>query len=590
MLQQCMCTFVDVIRNFTKTMSDIKTNATVTLTVNGKQAQDMLDNLKKKSQDLEKAIENAAHMQMLGGSAAAMFGNPLTAAYEANYDPESFAKRMSDSLASYATFDANKGYASINGMNMDFVRNIAKAMGISEEDAVKNAKKQSEVKYKEGAFGATLGQYNQQQRDFILNKSYVENGKLMINDASGNKHDISSGKLSDNMLQEMMKFTNMDDSELMRQQALSLTSIDERITGWETSFFATIADKISNFLPQIENIVNYIGEFATSEIAPKIAKGVEDVGKWLVGHGDDIKNIADTLTGSISSALNFFSQSWRWLKVTLGLIGASYLFKGYQWIKNLPIQGQAIRDKFRWGNGGGSPAAAMSNGGGGSPAAATAQTPKPTAQTKPTINSRTPVNVGGKEYRFDNRGRLQVKNGNNWQNTTKRVTNANKSLVQAKQLEQAYLNPSASQSSISNATANSARQASNTVSTASNSAKSGGFLSKLKSFGSGASKFAKIGSGVLGAGLAIGQGAMALVSYKNQKEELAQRLANGEINENDYNAQLASAKTERNESVGGSKNIGKILKVLPKVLGKVLKKWQVVFGEELKTLPKELGV
>lgn len=41
-------------------MSNINTNATVTLTVNGKQAQDMLDNLKKKSLDLEKAIENAA--------------------------------------------------------------------------------------------------------------------------------------------------------------------------------------------------------------------------------------------------------------------------------------------------------------------------------------------------------------------------------------------------------------------------------------------------------------------------------------------------------------------------------------------------
>lgn len=41
-------------------MSSINANATVTLTVNGKQAQDMLDNLKKKSVDLEKAIENAA--------------------------------------------------------------------------------------------------------------------------------------------------------------------------------------------------------------------------------------------------------------------------------------------------------------------------------------------------------------------------------------------------------------------------------------------------------------------------------------------------------------------------------------------------
>ena len=41
-------------------MSSINTNATVTLTVNGKQAQDMLDNLKRKSQGLEKAIEGAA--------------------------------------------------------------------------------------------------------------------------------------------------------------------------------------------------------------------------------------------------------------------------------------------------------------------------------------------------------------------------------------------------------------------------------------------------------------------------------------------------------------------------------------------------
>lgn len=41
-------------------MSSINTNATVTLTVNGKQAQDMLDKLKTKSVELEKAIENAA--------------------------------------------------------------------------------------------------------------------------------------------------------------------------------------------------------------------------------------------------------------------------------------------------------------------------------------------------------------------------------------------------------------------------------------------------------------------------------------------------------------------------------------------------
>lgn len=45
---------------YTNIMSSINTNATVTLTVNGKQAQDMLYDLKKKSQDLQRAIEDAA--------------------------------------------------------------------------------------------------------------------------------------------------------------------------------------------------------------------------------------------------------------------------------------------------------------------------------------------------------------------------------------------------------------------------------------------------------------------------------------------------------------------------------------------------
>ena len=41
-------------------MSNINTNATVTLTVNGKQAEDMLVKLKAQASNLENAIEKAA--------------------------------------------------------------------------------------------------------------------------------------------------------------------------------------------------------------------------------------------------------------------------------------------------------------------------------------------------------------------------------------------------------------------------------------------------------------------------------------------------------------------------------------------------
>ena len=303
--------------------------------------------------DLDKAIENAAHMQMLGGSAAVNFGNPLTAAYEANYDPEAFAKRMSDSLASYATFDANKGYASINGMNMDFVRQIAKAMGISEEDAVKNAKKQSEVKYKEGAFGATLGQYNQKQRDFILNKSYVENGKLMINDASGNKHDISSGKLSDNMLQEMMKFTNMDESELMRQQALSLTSIEEEVKGYKTSFKATIAEPIIKKAEEIQVLIKGWGDMAIDKIAVPLSGKLEKFLDMLTkenGFLASLNKFATSLTGGFFKTI-ISNLEW--------ILGAVLAIKAFQLGKGAYNLGKTLLGK----GGGGSTAAALSSGG-----------------------------------------------------------------------------------------------------------------------------------------------------------------------------------------------------------------------------------
>jgi hypothetical protein len=304
--------------------------------------------------DLDKAIENAAHMQMLGGSAAASFGNPLTAAYEANYDPEAFAKRMSDSLASYATFDANKGYASINGMNMDFVRNIAKAMGISEEDAVKNAKKQSEIKYKEGAFGTTLGQYNQQQRDFILNKSYVENGKLMINDASGNKHDISSGKLPENMLKEMMKFTNMDDSELMRQQALSLTSIDETVKGYKTSFTATIAEPIIKKAEEIQTAIKGWGDMAIQKIAIPLAGKLD---KFLTMLTDE---------NGILASLNNFAKSWTRGFFKLIISNLEWILGGVLAIKAFKFgKGAYDLGKTLLGKGGGSGGAAKAANGSG---------------------------------------------------------------------------------------------------------------------------------------------------------------------------------------------------------------------------------
>ena len=245
------------------------------------------------------AIEHSAQMQMLGGSAAVAFGNPLTAAYEANYDPESFAKRLSDSLASYAQYDSKTGMARINGMNMDFVRSIAKAMGISADEAAKMAKKEAEVRYKNNVFGTDLDRIagnRQDVRDMLLNKSYMRDNKLYITDSQGKERSLKEYASTEDGKKEMERMTSlfdMDDSELMAQQASTLISIDERIAGIMTSLTGKFSEKLVDILPKIQDLL-------------------QRTGNWLIDHADkiadNIKKLANSFIDNVPKIVKWFED------------------------------------------------------------------------------------------------------------------------------------------------------------------------------------------------------------------------------------------------------------------------------------------
>jgi hypothetical protein len=272
--------------------------------------------------DLDKAIENAAQMQMLGGSAAANFGNPLTAAYEANYDPEAFAKRMSDSLGSYATFDAKTGMSNINGMNMDFVRNIAKAMGISVEEASKMAKKQAEVKYKENQFGSTLDRYglNEDQKNFLINNSQVKNGELVYTDAKGVEHNVNQEGISPKLIDEMQRIANMSDKDIMLEQSAKLTSIDEHIEGAQSQVAASFAEGIQPYIDDIGKQIQGLGDFF-SEYAKvwgaDTGKVIGEAMAWINKNGETIKNIASGILDGVTKVFNFVSNHWKELLIAI---------------------------------------------------------------------------------------------------------------------------------------------------------------------------------------------------------------------------------------------------------------------------------
>lgn len=301
--------------------------------------------------DLDKAIENSAKLNMLGGAAGAFGSNPLTMAYEANYDPEAFMERAKDTLGGLATFDAKTGTANVNGMNRDFVKSIAEAMGMSMEDAMTMAKKQAEIKYKESQFGGQLSAIPESQRDFVLNKSYVgQDGQLKMTDSQGNERNVSDLQKSGE-LQKMQNLDNKSDGEIMRDMATQLSTVTEIMTGIKTSLTADAARAFSKIYYTLHDNLGDIGgalQGSLKSLWGKMAKGVENIMKYLEEHKGIIFQAIDILKSIISAVVNNFGTVIGILMAGSVLGGGKLLKGGFRAFKT----GYRV---FRGGlNGGGS--------------------------------------------------------------------------------------------------------------------------------------------------------------------------------------------------------------------------------------------
>lgn len=277
--------------------------------------------------EIDSAIEHSAMLNMLGGAAGIFGGNPLDMAYEANNDPEALQKRITSALGGLASFDPTKGIASMNGLNMDFARNIAKALGMSPDEAVRVAKKQAEVGFKEQKFGAQFDKLglNQEQRDFLINKSTVRDEQMFYTDIKGKEHNLGTEGITDEVLKEMMKYEGKSDRDIMEENARSLTSINEILTGIKTSITAMFAKFIEGLFPNLQGDLKKFGELAKQKLLPvaqEFGKSAREIYNWIKGNKDTLKTIAS----GIVKVSKWLIEYW---PVTLGaIIGSKVLSLG----------------------------------------------------------------------------------------------------------------------------------------------------------------------------------------------------------------------------------------------------------------------
>ena len=267
-----------------------------------------------KFMELDSAIESSAQLQMLGGAAGAYGSNPLTMAYEANYDPEAFTERMTKMLGGYAQFDTKTGMANVNGMNRDFVKNIAQAMGISMDEAMTIAKKNAEVKFKESQFSTQLTNRfgnDEATKNYILNNSTynAETKRLELNGK-----DISA--YTNEEIAELKRMSSMSDHDLMVEQAQALTSLPEKIEGAASQVAASFASGIERYIPDFRNQIGIIGDFLSGHAknwGQSVGQVLASTLQWLETKGPKILDTTDKIFRGIDKLISSIGPIIKWV-------------------------------------------------------------------------------------------------------------------------------------------------------------------------------------------------------------------------------------------------------------------------------------
>lgn len=267
-----------------------------------------------KFMELDSAIESSAQLQMLGGAAGAYGSNPLTMAYEANYDPEAFTERMTKMLGGYAQFDTKTGMANVNGMNRDFVKNIAQAMGISMDEAMTIAKKNAEVKFKESQFSTQLTNRfgsDEATKNYILNNSTYnpETERLELNGK-----DISA--YTNDEIAELKRMSSMSDHDLMVEQANALKSLPEQIDGAAATVAASFAEGIEEYIPGFREQVRAIGDFLSGHAknwGQSVGQILSTVLTFLKEKGPKILDTTEKIFNGIDKLIEAAGPIVKWI-------------------------------------------------------------------------------------------------------------------------------------------------------------------------------------------------------------------------------------------------------------------------------------
>jgi hypothetical protein len=272
----------------------------------------------------EGAVEMASKLSVLGGEFNKL-SDPFKLMYQARNDFEGLNKDILQSTKGMAQFNKEMGSFEISGMNMQRLKEVANATGLSYEmlasqskelaksDLIKGKLKMKGLSSKESEFISSLAQFNKEKGEFEV--------KLL--GANGESITKTISEL-DRSYKDQLK-ASMEQKDTLEEQAKNAVNFDKSVTRiWNTIK--------SNFAPSLEIFANNLDEI------------MKDVIDYLKGD-----NIFKKLGGFIKSASELFdSKGMTAFAVGLTTFGVTIgkgLYNATKWI----LSGRMLRRGFDMG-------------------------------------------------------------------------------------------------------------------------------------------------------------------------------------------------------------------------------------------------
>lgn len=271
-----------------------------------------------KFQNIEDSIRNSANVQMLGGTFAMNFSNPMAVMADALTNQEAFGERIINALAGKGTWNAKTGQVDLSPIDRAMIKQFAQSVGMNANDAIKMAmaSAQNAAVDQRVNLNANAGMFSDAQRQWIRSNAQWnaeaqtftvtgidKNGQMVESRVEDLTPDMLDSMRSTELTEEnmMANVSEINDNvrklagETGRTRAQTVLSIKQNLGGAKNAMQTSAARLFTPIANRVSDMANAGSKTGTA--IDKMTSNPLTAAAGILGV-DALKSVFQSLTGS----------------------------------------------------------------------------------------------------------------------------------------------------------------------------------------------------------------------------------------------------------------------------------------------------